>query len=444
MDLDPDNTPEGKLPPFEVAKAMAFEQVLNAMEKHMGKTTYEILGMSKKDFTAMHVKASGGPGKKPRPVTGRAVQKQWTKARKDGNWFPGKKHGKPAGRPPIITEAQQQAIANKAMELKKDLIPPTPEKIRICLPRLSMNKSTKEPISDWKIRQIFKTMCYDEKEDDPWQYLPSLQQDALTDEEKPRRVKTADHVLQQIAQGAAFNYVAIDPCFSMLPRKQSKADLLKMANMGFRKWMSKGSRRKGANLRPAATTKTQKEGCDIVPWTPVFTRGCLKLVVFTEEKNMLLNKSYQVANFVRDRLPDVLTSMKKEWGWSTVPKVILHDKASYFVDSKKNQINPTFAAGLTAGHFRSWAEDDTTFMAAKLGDFYPHETLISHVRRLLATKFAKDSLHETPNQFATRMKRVEEYLNYEMKDGDSLERLGKSLHTRAEKLKSLKGERIPK
>ena len=230
----------------------------------------------------------------------------------------------------------------------------------------------------------------------------------------------------------------------MLPKQQSKADLLKILNMGSKKWMSEGSRRKGANLRAPATAKTQKEGCDIVPWTPVFTRGCLRLVVFTEEKNMTLNKSYEAANFVRDILPDVLASMKKEFGWATVPKVILHDKASYFVDSKKNLLNPTFAAGLKAGHFRSWAEDGTAWMAAKLGDFYPHETVISHVRRLLATKFTKDSLHETPRQFAARMKKVEEYLNYELKDGDSLERIGKSLHTRAQKLKDLRGERIPK
>ena len=77
----------------------------------------------------------------------------------------------------------------------------------------------------------------------------------------------------------------------MLPRKQTKEELLKIANMGIKKWMSKKSKRKGANLRAPATAKTQKEGCDIVPWTPVFTKGCLKIVVFTEEKNMTLNKS---------------------------------------------------------------------------------------------------------------------------------------------------------
>ena len=103
-------------------------------------------------------------------------------------------------------------------------------------------------------------------------------------------MKTAEHVLEHIAQNAAFNMIAIDPCFSMLPKQHSKAELLKIANMGLKKWMSAGSRRKGANLRAPAHAKTQKEGCNIVPWTPVFTRGRLRIVVFTGEENMVLNK----------------------------------------------------------------------------------------------------------------------------------------------------------
>ena len=74
------------------------------------------------------------------------------------------------------------------------------------------------------------------------------------------------------------------------------------------------------------------------------------------------------------------------------------------------------------------------------------------MRRLLSTKFAKCSLYETPAQFAARMKRAEHYLNYDMEDvkkgdtkgGQSLERLGQSLHSRAQQLKDLGGERIPK
>ena len=106
------------------------------------------------------------------------------------------------------------------------------------MPRSTINKKTKGPISDFTIRQVFKTMCYDEKEDDPWQFLSSLQQDCLTDAMKPPRVRTANHVLNHISESAAWNFVAIDPCISLLPIHQNKADLLKVAAVGIKKWMS--------------------------------------------------------------------------------------------------------------------------------------------------------------------------------------------------------------
>ena len=429
------------LPPEEVAKALVCRKVLDDIEEHTNMTCWQLTGMSKKDYTASQLVKKGG--KKGEKVTGRAVQKHWTKANQKGNWFPTKKPSNKAGagRPPQITPAQKQAIADKAMKLKDDIIAPSPEKIRICLPKKTMNKKTGEAISDWSIRNIFKTMCYDEDEDDPWQYLIALQQDCLTDDRKPPRVKTADYIMNNISETAAWNFVAIDPCLSLLPRKQDKADLLKIAAMGYRRWMSSKSKRKGKNLRAPATAKTQKRDCDVVPWTPVFTRGRLKIVVLTEQ-NAKLNSSSKVAEFVKSKLPACLDSMKKQHGWSNIPKVILHDKASYFVDSTHDQMNPTFAKGLKAGKFKSWVQEDRKWLAAHLGDLYPHETVISHIRRLLSTKFAKCSLWETPSQFAARMKKVEDHMNTEMED--SLQALGKALLPRAVELKWRKGERIPK
>ena len=146
--------------------------------------------------------------------------------------------------------------------------------------------------------------------------------------------------------------------------------------------------------------------------------------------------------FVKHQLPTVLEEMKVEFGWSNTPKVILHDKASYFVNNHK--LNPTFAAGLRAGRFKSWAEDDCKWLSRHLGDFYPHETVIAHVRRLLGTKFSKCSLWEKPEQFRARMLKVEQYMDYEMGDGGSLERIGRSLLNRADQLKKNGGERLPK
>ena len=61
---------------------------------------------------------------------------------------------------------------------------PTPGKIRFLLPKKTFNEKTQDPISNYTIKEIFEIMCNDEKDDDPWQFLLSLQQDALTDELK--------------------------------------------------------------------------------------------------------------------------------------------------------------------------------------------------------------------------------------------------------------------
>ena len=429
-------TAKGKLAPLEQTKAVAFQKVIAAMEKRLGKSCWELTGQGGADFTAGHLRVQGGG----RP-SGRAIKKIWVKAK-----LLDQTPANQRGRPPQITQSQKQAIANKAMGLKKELLAPTPERVRICLPRKTINKATKKPISDSSMQRVFKTMCYDEHEDDPWQFRNAPQQDCLTQEDFPARVRTAQHVLRNVAKAAAWNFVAIDPCYSLLPKEEFKAEHLKVAAMGNKKWMSKKSARKGANLRAPRTAKTQKGACTVVPWTPVFTRGRLKLVVLTDPGAKLTNGKGAAA-FVRDTLPGVLASMKKEWKWSTIPRVVLHDKGSYFVDNTKHCLSKAFAAGLRAGGFTSWVGDDSRWLAKNLGDYYLHETVISHVRRLLNTKFMRKALNESPSEFRARMLKVEKYMNYEMGKngrGKALQELGDTLHQRSEALKQLQGERLPK
>ncbi len=88
MDFDPADTPSGKMPPFEVTKAIALEQVINTMEKHMGKTCWQLLGQGKAEFARQQLTVAGG-GKPTR----RAVQKLWTKVKKDKTWFPARRTG---------------------------------------------------------------------------------------------------------------------------------------------------------------------------------------------------------------------------------------------------------------------------------------------------------------------------------------------------------------
>ena len=103
MELDPGNTPKGGMPPFEVAKALAFDVVIKEMEEHMEKTCWELFGMSRKEFAASHLQVVGGGN-----PSARAVQKQWTKAKKDPKWFPGNRNSSNRGRLPSTTFAQKK------------------------------------------------------------------------------------------------------------------------------------------------------------------------------------------------------------------------------------------------------------------------------------------------------------------------------------------------
>jgi hypothetical protein len=114
MDFDPEGTPRGKLPPWEIAKAVAFEKIINSMEEHLEKTCWQLTGKGKADFTAQWLTVVGGG-----QPSGRAVQMLWTKVKEDDDWFPGKRTDQRTGRPPCISEAQKQAIAEKAMEPQK-------------------------------------------------------------------------------------------------------------------------------------------------------------------------------------------------------------------------------------------------------------------------------------------------------------------------------------
>ena len=58
--LSPDNTPSGTLPPFEVAKAYAFEKVLSQVQKHMGMSVWQMLGEDKGTFIGKLLELKGG------------------------------------------------------------------------------------------------------------------------------------------------------------------------------------------------------------------------------------------------------------------------------------------------------------------------------------------------------------------------------------------------
>ena len=107
--FSPDSTAEGTLPPFEVAKAWAFEQVLKHMEQHFGKSSWMLIGEDKTTFMAKHLQLKGG-GHPGRTAIFNAIAKC-----KQPGWYPGKVDGKRAGRKPLFTDHQKSEMARVAI-----------------------------------------------------------------------------------------------------------------------------------------------------------------------------------------------------------------------------------------------------------------------------------------------------------------------------------------
>ena len=81
MSLSPGSTPEGCLPPFEVAKAYALHLAMEAVEKELGKPGYVLLGKRVNTWIAEQLQIKGGGA----PVE-RTVQLVVAKCRQPG-WY---------------------------------------------------------------------------------------------------------------------------------------------------------------------------------------------------------------------------------------------------------------------------------------------------------------------------------------------------------------------
>ena len=162
----------------------------------------------------------------------------------------------------------------------------------------------------------------------------------------------------------------------------------------------------------------------------------------------MLNNSVGLAKFVRNVLPGILEDMKQEYGWNTLPREVVHDKASYMVSPFQDRLNVVFADSLEAGGLRSWvgtASDSAGWLCARFADVYPHETAISHIRRLLGEDFTCAKTHETVAQFRKRMDKVVDHMNsdaFQAKDGTGLPGLCRSLRARCERVLAEGGARL--
>ena len=131
-----------------------------------------------------------------------------------------------------------------------------------------------------------------------------------------------------------------------------------------------------------------------------------------------------------------------------MPHSVVHDRASYFVAPRRQCLASSFADGLHGAKLQSWVGDadaDCSWLAGRLGDVYPHETVSSHIRRGLEHRFPRSTPGEMRARLANRMSKEQEYINssdFTAKDGGGLDALAKSLRERCRRVSLLKGERL--
>ena len=449
-DYDPSSTREGYLPPWELAKAFAFYKVIQHMSEQQGVPACEVTGKRVDELIAEQVALKGGGN-----PTARAVRKALVKC-EDAEWYPGKQVQTNAGRKRLYSEHVLNEAARVAMDLKAKKQKVCPRNVRARLSRLAVNPETGQPISDFTLRtKVFTVRCYGKTEEDPWVYRRCLSKTYLPESMWPKRVETAEHVLAQPA-GAWFNHVAVDPCASLLARTEARSEEQQVAALGDARWMSNNAALEPENLKADAYAKTQA-GSNVlkVHWTPVLCRGKVEVYVCDTEaavKNPALpwklNDSANLAKFVQNVLPGILQAMKDEHGWTSLPRTVVHDKASYMVTSLHNQLNGLFASALHQAGLKSWvgeANASAAWLAPRLGDVYPHETAIGHIRNLLDGKFQCTRVGETEAQFRARMAKVVQYMNgpeLAAKDGRGLLGICKALRPRCEELKRSGGRRL--
>ena len=137
---------DGQLPPWEIAKAIAYHTVLHDISANLNCPCHELIGKRVDDYIAEHVLLKGGGH-----PTARSVRRLVLKC-SDPSWFSGKAPVRTGGRPLVYSKHQNAEVARVAMELKRKRVAPCPRQVRARLPSVARNPETLKPMSNKAIR----------------------------------------------------------------------------------------------------------------------------------------------------------------------------------------------------------------------------------------------------------------------------------------------------
>ena len=414
----------GTLAPWALAKVWALHQVNEEYE----------LNLSQDDIAKAVTKVGGG-----HPTQGR-ISKLLAEMDADPLWYPGKgeaEREKP-GPKKVFTPQKQQAVANSAMALKRDMKAPTAAAIKARCPDATFNPKTQQPFTDKVMYGAMRTRCFDEGAEEPWGLHTPHCKTALSPELKDLRLAWGRHE-QRIAHPPHWwhrNVIFVDPCHTIVTDRQRAGFDEQMASFGKRKrWMSPDAKGASRNLRASPYAGKQAQfGDKKIWWFIVMFRGKVHFEIMGDRWQQ---NGGGMAEFV-GRLEGIL---QRHLGRGAVlPRIVFSDRGPGFYQSSTGHIVGAYFNALKDHGFRAYAGTDASKQAPDMPDVFPHETAVAWARQYMR----KHPLHKEAGMAAMEEEladRLAECAKYITKNYN-VDALCQSLPHRLQELVDGEGERL--
>ena len=413
---------QGKLSPLETLKAWALKQVY--LEEG-----YSEKGVYVKIASRVHKVGGGSPGPD-------AVRKLLLKIDADSEWYPGKKMGQKPGRKRALSPLARAAIKRSAEAMKANDLEPTYPLVVARCPEAVRNPETGEPVDKKAVYEIFRTSCFDEGSQVPWDHCPRAQKTALSEDVMRKRKSWALHMRDEAGHSGSWYYQHVmwtDICHSLLPRTAAKAKEQALARKGKKAWMSKDKKLYVRNLKGKARALKQNSwGVERIWWFPVLTRGKLHVELLPE--TFPGEKPRGIHELV-SKLPGILNA---RFPTTEPPKVVMTDRGPAFYHTATGRITREYKASLRAHGLRPLMGDNASKQSGDAQEVMLHETAVALLRRRLTLTVPRKPWLETREAYGARLKDQAAFINVRY----NLEGLSKEFPLRLQKVIDHDGGRI--
>ena len=345
-----------------------------------------------------------------------ALHQLFAKMDGDDAWFPGKSYQEKHGPAKALNGTCMQAIATSAMATKRRKIEPTYKFMVGSCEKAILNPNTGKPVDKKVIYDIFRTMCYDEDPDKPWQHKARYSKAALPGPMMVRRLGFGKHVqaLNLPADWFLHNVIWVDICNSILPLSEGKASDQALSRKGKKGWGSPGSELETCNLRGNKESEKQNSWDTVkVWWAPILSRGKLHIEIF--DANFPGENSAGAAVLVAKTRAAINIRFQSH---DSLPTVIWTDRGKGFYSNLTGHITRKYKEALIEHGFTAMMGDDGSAQPGRLQELMLHETAVSWIQLRLAQSVPKRAWEESRDAYAARLKACAEDINRNLRLDD--------------------------